>query len=873
MKSNDNFKHLELVLQRDGKKLLPKKISFPQPDSVKFNIANRKQHSSKLYDQATSIIDLWSKEEVERDTKGLPVLAEEKPFLVQIPAEYIDIDYLRSTFGLEVVCEYEDGIVIVATKPEEFQKGIQAILNFANEIKGSGNVAKLNDIIVEETKEQRLQRILSEPLYKEWDNLVQTPEEEIIVEMSIECQGTIKVGLKPKKGKDENEEHFLKKLARWEERKNNAYDEWDNLCRQREAALDRIISSYEGEILQIFDYIDDFSVQDSFEIKVRITHKCLIDLAQNYPFVFEIKQPDTFENNIYDNEIIKLANPEFTIVPPDEDAPTVCIIDSGIQEGHAYLTTAIKSDLSQCFLPTTNDIEDEVRDGGHGTRVAGAVLYPNGISNLHGQQYQLPCYIANARVLNENNVMPQEMLPSKVIGRIIRKYADENNIRLYNHSIAASYPCLKKYMSSWASTIDNATYERDVLFIQAAGNLPDDNQNPFRLGVTQHLTNGRYYPDYLLQNSCRIPNPAQSMQALTVGALSVNAFEDDDWISFIGRGGVSSYSCTGMGLWGAIKPEVVEYGGDVVINKTQYLYKTIPSTCCELIRVSPPAYARDEIGTSFAAPKVAYIAAELQNLLPNESVLLLKALIIQSARWTNWANAFPDDRKMDVLRLMGYGLPSIDRALNNNDYRITFITRGERTIAAGYVHVYRVKVPQNIRNSNNMVRIDVTLTFASKPRRTRKGFRGYFATWVDWMSSKFREDLDSFVRRIISVPEETDMSDETEEDRGEGIPWIIGARKNSGQIKDISRSRSASQKDWAEIEGYNLPEEFCIAVIGHKGWCMNGEYPAKYSMCVSFEALNNDMEIYESFVQVEIPIAEQEIETEIEVDTINKTGQ
>jgi hypothetical protein len=276
--------------------------------------------------------------------------------------------------------------------------------------------------------------------------------------------------------------------------------------------------------------------------------------------------------------------------------------------------------------------------------------------------------------------MPKKLLPSKVIGEIIKEYATNNSIRLFNHSISASYPCLTKYMTSWAATIDNSSFEKDILFIQAAGNLCDDNSCSFRLGITQHLMQGRNYPNYLLENSCRIPNPAQSMLALTVGSININDYEDDDWISFGGKGAISSYSCSGFGLWGSIKPEVVEYGGDIVINKNQYIYKTTTMTCPELIRVSPPAYAKDEVGTSFAAPKVSRIAVELQKLLPNESTLLYKALIIQSARWTDWAEIFSMDRKKDVLRLMGYGLPDIDRAVANNEHRITYITRGERTI-------------------------------------------------------------------------------------------------------------------------------------------------------------------------------------------------
>lgn len=862
------FKHLDLILQRDGRKFVPPKLKIPVPVDVRNNKANRVQHSGKLFGQANAIKDAWSREEAQRVQDLLPKLSDKKPLLIRISPELIDTDYLRSTFGFEVVCEYEDGLVIVATNPDDFEKDIIKIQAFAEEIKGSGNVAKINDIIVEETKKERLNRILSEILLQSWGNIVASPESSILVEMSIECQGTITIGSKPKKSDDETEEHFNKSLSRWEERRNKAYDEWDELCRQREEDLENIIKSYGGEVLEIFDFIEDVSVLDSFEIKAQISHKCLVDIALNYPYVFEIKQPDEIERGISNMTQVELSNPDFKIIPPVEDAATVCVIDSGIQEGHVYLTTAIKHDLSKCFLPSRSDIVDQVEDGGHGTRVTGAILYPNGVSGISGQ-YELPCYIANARVLDENCKMPDILLPSKIIGEIVKKYAIENGIRLFNHSIAASYPCLTKYMSSWAATIDNSVYERDIVFIQAAGNLMNDNQNTFRLGVTQHLSQGRVYPNYLLENSCRIPNPAQSMQALTVGAICINEYEDDDWSSFGSRGSVASYSCSGFGLWGAIKPELVEYGGDIIKNKNGYEYRTVSSTCSELIRVSPPAYAKDNIGTSFAAPKVANIVALLQNILPSESALLYRALVVQSARWTTWAESFLADRQKDILRLIGYGLPDAERATTNDEHRITYITTGERLIQAGYVHIYRVKVPEAIRNLHNTIRIDVTLAFSSKPRRTRKGFRGYFATWVDWMTSKFNEDLELFARRILSTPEEADLPEDTDEDRGNGIPWTIGARNNHGVIKGVSRSRSATQKDWAEMEAYQLPKEFCIAVVGHKGWSTNGEHSAKYSLCVSFEAINRDVEIYVPFIEAEASIdVEQEIETEIKIPDI-----
>jgi len=85
-----------------------------------------------------------------------------------------------------------------------------------------------------------------------------------------------------------------------------------------------------------------------------------------------------------------------------------------------------------------------------------------------------------------------------------------------------------------------------------------------------------------------------------------------------------------------------------------------------------PAYSKDGAGTSFAAPKVAHIAAHLQNLFPAASPLLYRRLIVQSARWPGWAANVED--KDQVLRLIGYGLPSLERATENSESRVTLIT-------------------------------------------------------------------------------------------------------------------------------------------------------------------------------------------------------
>lgn len=162
------------------------------------------------------------------------------------------------------------------------------------------------------------------------------------------------------------------------------------------------------------------------------------------------------------------------IEAPTQSAPIVCVMDSGIQEEHKYLAPAIISDESISLLPNNTGISDEVAGGGHGTRVAGAVLYPKTVPS--DGVYQLPCWIRNMRILDENNCLPEKVYPPKAIAIAVQKYNVEAPIptKIFNHSIGSRRCCEMKHMTPWAAEIDSQSYNHDVLFIQAAGNISTD---------------------------------------------------------------------------------------------------------------------------------------------------------------------------------------------------------------------------------------------------------------------------------------------------------------------------------------------------------------------------------------------------------------
>ena len=155
------------------------------------------------------------------------------------------------------------------------------------------------------------------------------------------------------------------------------------------------------------------------------------------------------------------------------------------------------------------------------------------------------------------------MLPAAMIRDVVAHcHGSDHQTRLFNQSINARAPCRQVHLSAWASEVDLLSYENDVLVIQSAGNILASNAAPF-CGVAEQLAAGKEYPDYLDEAACRVANPGQSFQALTVGSVAYGTFEQDGWRSFASESAhPSAFTRSGYGVWDCIKPEVVEYGGD-----------------------------------------------------------------------------------------------------------------------------------------------------------------------------------------------------------------------------------------------------------------------------------------------------------------------
>ncbi len=827
-----------------------------------YNKLHRREHKALLKTAGETAVSTWDRVRREREAQNLPAIPPNIPLFLNVEPDS-DLDFLQRHFKFEVVAEHDDGLVIVASEESDMSTFFSKLDDFANELRGATTAAKIYGIAGPENQQLRLERILSESLFNHWAELSET--QLYTVDIGIECLGDQSIPAVPEQRDNESGEHFEIRLETWRALVRAAEAGWDDLMIEREAEVMRFVAGYSGEILDILHEarLGPFTLPDSFSVRIKISGTGLRDLVLNYPYLFEVCEPDDASSFSLPS-VDTAAEYAVEIQRPGDDAPAICIIDSGIQENHPLLAPMVHGASSRCFIPDEdqNDVADYVPSGGHGTRVAGAVIYPTGIP-LSGT-IAAPFWIQNARVLDASNRLSSALYPPLYLKEIVQHFhTGELRTKIFNHSIAAYRPCRLRNVSAWAASIDWLSWEYDVLFIQSAGNLPHESgAAPFRLGVIDHLVSGRAYPDYLVQASSRIPSPSESLQALVVGSVAHASFDDG-----MGRKSLatehqtSAFSTTGFGIWGGVKPEVVEYGGDFVVSGTPPSLTTPPDVCVDLLRSTMHGgalAAKDDVGTSFAAPKIASIAGAIQRILPTEPALLYRALIANSARWPQWAENAPD--KHGTIRQIGFGLPDVGIATSNTEHRVTLITSGENRVKAKEAQIYQVPVPAELRapGSDFRVRIDVTLSYVAKPRRTRRTIRQYLSTWVDWRSSHLGESFNSFENRVLR--------DGVRQDDGEGaIPWTIREKDEWGFVPGVKRGNGTLQKDWVILQSHQLPVDFCIAVIGHPGWDKDPDAYAKYALTVSFEAIDEDINIYHSIeAAVDSIFVEPEIRSEVQ---------
>lgn len=838
-----DFPHLKLPSKVEGDVKPQKNFSKAAASTIK-NKENRQEHGQALNSSAEKLILQWEQIKAIKAKEDINIPNENDiPIFLKVDTKVFDIDTF-GFWGIDLVSEEEDGYIIGASTDnlDTFQKNVEAFLNENGRYKDKA--AQIWELVTDEN--WRINKLLGEDLKEIWDEI--NPENIYTVELGVSCYVPNRKTY-PNRNSFDSEEKFNQKVEEFKDYEQQIQIERDEKQIQREAEIEQYIKIYNGELQDIWE-----NEQDAVCFKISINGNGLKDIVQTYQYLYEVLL--TPEYDLDAQQVSAEDDFDIEILPPNKDAVKVCIIDSGIQENHRLIEPALDWANSRSYVDGDATTADYVKQSGHGTKVAGAVLYPQSIPK--SGQIQLEHFVQNARILNANNSLPSNKFEPKLMEEIVSDYPET---KIFNLSVAANYSHSGTHMPAWAAALDKLIHEKKILFVVSAGNLYNSSNWRRNLGVKEHIEAGRNYPDYLERPGSKIANPGVSYFALTVGSIAKEDFEDDDYKSLAGKDRVSPFSRTGLGIWNCIKPDVVEFGGDLAKNKLSTELITNEIISPELVNSTlygASAVGKNSCGTSFSAPKVSYIAARLQAEHPKESAQMYRALIVQSARLPE--HCFHNPTFNDFTHY-GYGIPDVNRALNNSASRITFIQSGK--VKPKMADIYRVGIPNELRGEGKGFRIlvEITLAFTAKTRITRKKSHSYLSNWLEWKTSNYNERFSSFRNRTIEYLENNDENGEAEgiDESADVIKWVI--RENSGWASNgINRNNSTVQKSWAIIEPHLFAEEFSLAVIGHLGWNKNLENETDYSLCVSFEILDAELNIYELLAEGQVEVEQEEIE-------------
>ncbi|HBK95972.1 MAG TPA: peptidase S8 [Microcoleaceae bacterium UBA10368] len=547
--------------------------------------------------------------------------------------------------------------------------------------------------------------------------------------------------------------------------------------------------------------------------RIKITHEVL-ELLLEEEIVKEVDRPPqpAFERTADYNLPIS-DFPE--VVSPPEDNCGILVIDSGVQRGHPLIAPVLGEaevfpDAKRQFIKGG---ADDVN--GHGTSVAGIAIYGNVENCIKQRSFDPTVWLFSARVTNDDNKYDEDLLVETQLDQAIRAFVEQYpNCKVINISLGNADQIYRDGLKQFrlAAKIDEIAYEyqhKNIVFVISAGNaFYEEAKSDEQLRTD--------YPNYLLNNSARIIDPATSAIALTVGSLSFGRGSitepSDVRRQAIAKlpGYPSPFTRTGFGVDGMIKPDVVDFGGDLVLDLKYREGLDLPKSQLRLpdtvAGVSVLTLSKDYYsslfhlcsGTSFAAPRVANLAAQLFTKYPDASSNLIRALIVNSAVLPKeippefQGNSKQSQRQKtktikNQLAIYGYGQTDLERAMYSAENYVV-LSEDNILIPVGNFHIYEIpQLPPEFFEVKGTRILSITLAFDPPTRPTRGD--SYLGITMEF-------NLFQGIGRASIVNAYVDASKTSSPDKFSEISLENLNKKNKGSriITDLSPSSTLRKK-------------------------------------------------------------------------------
>ncbi|WP_295233006.1 S8 family peptidase [Sediminibacterium sp.] len=544
----------------------------------------------------------------------------------------------------------------------------------------------------------------------------------------------------------------------------------------------------------------------------------------------------------------------------------ICILDTGVNIGHQLLQPLIDNANTLAVNNAWGTNDHEIRTG-HGTLMAGIAGYGQMEEVLTtANKIYITHKLCSVKILPPHN---QEQTPKELWGDITAQGISRAEIQnpemqlIYCMAVTSKEDAERGRPSSWSGAIDNLAFgegENQKFIIISGGNIRDEDA-------------WKNYPNSNFVTT--IENPAQSWNALCVGAytekIKVTDEKFKDYTPIANVGELSPYSSTSL-IWEKmwpIKPDVVFEGGNLLKAPNDFI---TTHEDLELLSTSKSFNIKpfDTLNaTSAAAAQASWFAAKVAFEYPNAWPETLRGLMIHSANWNpamfNQMNVKAGNRGdfRNLLKVFGFGIPELNRALYSQESALTFIAQ-ETIQPFGYndknvpetneIHFFNFPWPKDLllEMGETPIRLRITLSYFVEPGAGEIGWKDkyrYQSHGLRFDINNIGEDEDDFRKRV-----NIEAREENEEVNGNSGSnrWSIGTN---------NRSNGSVHSDFWDGIAADLATCNLISVFPVIGWWRERKHLGKvetktrYSLIISLDTPAQDIELYTTIKNmIEVPI-------------------
>jgi hypothetical protein len=469
----------------------------------------------------------------------------------------------------------------------------------------------------------------------------------------------------------------------------------------------------------------------------------------------------------------ELTGEESTALPGDtrHTEPIVALLDGLPIENHVRLVGRLNVDDPEGLAATYPVARRE-----HGTEMASLIIHGDlnaGEAPLQRRLYVRPILRPTA---NGEERTPSDRLLVDVIHQAVRRIKAEDGgqpaaapeVIVINLSLGDEKRPYTGTMSPLGRLLDHLSIRYRVLFLVSAGNifsrLPVAAFNTsieFDAATPEERENAILTALNDSKSQRTLLSPAESINTLTIGAAHsgsaftgnlpngrVDPFMDEELPNII--------SAMGLGFRKIVKPELLLAGGrapvSVVASGAGISIAPVRVGAqffgLKAARPSPVGSTRYEdftFGTSVSTALATRAAHRIHDVLMDRNggsnhadidatymPLVLKALLVHSAQWgakSVWFDrTFQPQgigshfaRRDDIARLLGYGVPKIDRVLDCTENRATLL--GVNSIAPESSLLYRIPLPDGLDGVRVPRGLTITLAWFSPVNPRHQGYR------------------------------------------------------------------------------------------------------------------------------------------------------